>query len=66
MNQPIYAKNNPSFRICYRANGEWKLQERGNVKSDKVIDPWHDMSPALSKDEALQVLNRYHKEGKAA
>lgn len=62
MNEPIYAKNNPGFRICYKANDLWKLQEHGNTKGSKTSDPWHDMSPALSKDEALLVLNRYHKD----
>jgi hypothetical protein len=62
MNQPIYAKNNPGFRIAYCANNQWRLQEHSNAKGSQTDDPWHNMSPALSKDEALQVLNRYHKD----
>lgn len=60
MLKPIYAKNNPAFRICYKANGQWRLQEHAQYKGTRDSDPWHDMSPPLSQDEALKVLSRHH------
>jgi len=62
MNQPVYAINNPPYRIVYKANGLWKLQELGNTKSSSVYDPWHDMSPLMTYDRAMAVLARYHRE----
>ena len=66
MNQPIYAKNNPAYRIAYVANGLWRVQEHSNLKGNKTFDPWVNNSPALSKDEALAVLSRHNRETKAA
>lgn len=60
--RPVYAKNNPDKRICYKANGLWKLQERGEAKGTKTHDCWHDMSPAMSLDEAMIVLKRHGKD----
>lgn len=66
MRTPVYAKNNPAFRISSVANDLWRVQQHDNFKGTKTADPWGNISPPMTKDEALAVLARHHIEKKAA
>jgi hypothetical protein len=63
---PVYAKNNDAYRIVYVANGLWRTQMHDNFKGTKTSDPWGNISPAMSREDAIANLARFNRETKAA
>ena len=60
MKKAMYPRNNFQVRIVHVGNDNWRRQEIGNQKGDKELDPWHNMSPILTREEAEASLNRFH------
>lgn len=61
---PVYAENNPDWRIRYHSNGHWELQEY--VKLPNGVDrtreqPWTTHNTSMTYDDAIKRLGSYAK-----
>lgn len=62
--KPVYAENNPDWRIRYQCNGRWELQEYSKLPDgvDKRREqPWITHNRNMSYDDAVKRLGGYAK-----
>ncbi len=57
--KPVYAENNPAWRIRYQSNGHWELQEY--LKLPDGVDrrreqPWVTYNANMEYDDAIKLL----------
>jgi len=61
--KPVYADNNPAWRIRYHSNGRWELQEYVELKDGvdrRREQPWRTHNTNMTWDDAIVALGRYH------
>ena len=63
---PVYAKNNEAYRIVSVGNDLWRTQMHENRAGTKTSDPWGNISPSMSREEAVANLARFNLETKAS
>ncbi len=62
--KPIYAKNNPDWRIRYHSNGRWELQEYTKLPEGtdtRRHQGWKNVNTNMTLADALSALSRHHK-----
>lgn len=57
----VYAKNNEIHRIAHVGSDQWRRQEYFGIGS-KTYDPWHNMSPVMTREEAEVSIKRFNRE----
>ncbi len=67
--KPIYAENNPAWRIRYQSNGRWELQEYLKLPDGadrRRKQPWINHNANMTYDDAIIALSSYNKAKGAA
>lgn len=62
--KPVYAEGNAEWRICYHANGYWKLQEYHPLPKGtdlRLEQEWQDHNRFMAFGDAINALGRYAK-----
>ena len=59
--KPFKHKDDPFYRVVYRANGRWVAQRLVPITDleidRRVNDPWHDLhAPKDNKDDAIRIM----------
>lgn len=63
--KPVYAENNPAWRIVYFPGGYWELQERVKLPegTNRVMhQPWRTHNSRMSFDDAIVAIGGKRRE----
>ena len=62
--KPVYADNNPEWRLRYMCNGMWELQEWRSLPEGvdrRKVQPWITHNSRMIYEDGIRALGRYAK-----
>ena len=59
--EPVYARNNPEYRIVSLPNNLWRVQELQPFQATRTFDPWLPLGQPKEYKDAVIALSRFNR-----